>query len=135
MINIASIVTGVLTPLTSIYEKRQDRMAAKTSGEQKIAAAQLEGKKAVEFSDAEWEHIVAANAGGTWKDEYITIVITLPLLSIFIGSLVYAFTGDSQLLAGTTEAMKALETVGVNMGDLMTAVVYAAIGLKVLKGK
>lgn len=130
---IGTIVSGLTKPLTDAYAKNQDRKQARETGEAKIAQAKIQGNKEITLTDQEWEAVSKGNEGGTWKDEYITIVITLPLILIFAGSLFGGFSGNYTILDETVKAIGKLKETGVDMGALMTAVVYAAVGIKAVK--
>ena len=81
------------------------------------------------MTDAEWESIASEKQDSTWKDEYITVSVASILNLIVIGGIAAAF-GEPRVLEGVSIALKALSDAGVDMGTLLTAVVFAAIGLK-----
>ena len=84
-------------------------------------------------SDKEWEALSKEAESGTWKDEYVTIIITLPIPAIMIGAVYQAFTGDATLLVGINEGIGHLKNLGLDMGELMYIVVLAAVGIKGVK--
>ena len=133
--NLASIISGVVSPITNIFVKREERKKVRVEGEAKLALAKQTGATEVTLTDQEWESIAASKQDSTWKDEYVTIVITSPIVLIIIGSLSYALTDDISLLNGAVMALDKLAEIGLNMGDLMEVVVYAAVGLKVWRGR
>ena len=133
--NLASIISGVVSPITNIFVKREERKKVRVEGEAKLALAKQNGDTEVTLTDQEWESIAASKQDSTWKDEYVTIVITSPIVLIIIGSLSYALTDDISLLNGAVMALDKLAEIGLNMGDLMEVVVYAAVGLKVWRGR
>jgi len=118
-----------------MYTANQERKSAKETGKQKLETIRATGDNTIKLTDAEWEQAAASTQNETWKDEYVTVVVTLPFLLIFIGSILLAFTGNEALLSGTVNAIKALSTVNVDVGTMMTVVVYAAVGLKVWRNK
>ena len=130
---IAGVVKGIADPFSKAYQKNQDRKQARETGEAKIAQSKVEGNKEITLTDQEWEAISKKSESDSWKDEYVTIVITLPLILIFVGSLFGGFTGDYTILDETVKAIGKLSETGVDMGALMTAVVYAAVGIKAVK--
>ena len=133
--NIASIVSGIISPITGIFVKREETKKVKVEGEAKIALAKQNGSTEITLTDQEWEAIAASKQDSTWKDEYVTIVITSPIVLIIIGSINYAITGDLDLLNGAVLALEKLEDIGLDMGELMEVVVYAAVGLKIWRGR
>jgi hypothetical protein len=132
---IKAVVSGIAKPFVEGYKANQTRKQAKETGKAKLAQAKLQSDTQVTLTDAEWEAINASKQDSTWKDEYVTIVVTAPLVGILAGGVVLAFTGDSRLLDGVNTGLQALAQAGVDMGELMYAVVLAAIGLKVWRAK
>ncbi|MBN46883.1 MAG: hypothetical protein CMH23_10470 [Methylophaga sp.] len=61
------------------------------SGKQKIKAAKVEAESKVIVNSAEnladWEKIQAKNAGDSWKDEYWTVVLSIPVILCFFVAL------------------------------------------------
>lgn len=128
---IGTIVSGV----TSFFTKKQEIKAAKVSAAGKLAQAkQADGTK-VELTDAEWEAIAVKGTESSWKDEYVTIIITAPIVGVLAGAVWNAFTGNDKLLVGTLAGIKELNALGLNWDTLTVAVVFAAIGLKVWRAK
>lgn len=83
---------------------------------------------------AAWETAAGRSMDNGWKDEYVTVVITLPLLQSFIGNLVFAITGKSQILDAQALFMADLGAMmETPYGDLMLVVVLAAVGIKTVK--
>ena len=123
------IVAGILSPLSAMYNKRQERKMAKESANAKLAMAKQTGAQNLEMTDAEWEALSIQANQGTWKDEYVTVSIVSVFNLIVLGGILAAF-GDKRLLEGMAVAMQALIAAGVDVGLLMMATVFAALGLK-----
>lgn len=124
--NPMSAINGVIDLFKARNEIRMQREIATA----KIKQATLEGQTQLEMSAAQWEAIAIAQTANSWKDEYVTIVITSPLLLFIIGGVYGAFTGDTRIMLGVTAGIEAIESTGVELGFLMNTVVVAAIGLK-----
>lgn len=81
-----------------------------------------------------WETAMGKSMSGSWKDEYVTIVVTWPIVQLFVGNLMFAFNEDSRIMLAN---QKSLEDLGALMdtpyGQLMMVVVLAAVGIKGLK--
>ena len=120
----------LVAPIAGIVGKRQERKKIKERAQAKLAQSKLEGDQQITLSDAEWESLVASGLNESWKDEYITLIITSPILGIMIGSVYAAFTGDQRIMTGIIEAIAALEKIGFSFEDVLLPVVLAAIGLK-----
>ena len=124
-------VGGIIKGITGIFSKREDRKKAIQTGQLKIQAANDKADNDLELSDAEWEAVSVSKQDSTWKDEYITIVITAPFVTILVGAILGAYTGDMSLLDGTKSALTEMKNIGIDLGGLMQTVVLAAVGLKV----
>lgn len=127
-------IATVVSAVSSAYKKREDRKINKQSGDAKLSQMKQGDATSVTLTDAEGEAVMAANADGTWKDEYVTIVITAPIAIIIAGAVYFAFSGDDRLINAGIDSIKALTEAGIDMGFLMQAVVLSAIGLKVWRG-
>lgn len=128
---ILSFITSMFAPVVDAYKVNQERKIAKETAVIKIKQTQLEDAHKVEMTDAEWESLAVANLNGSWKDEYVTIIITFPIVVLMLGGLWAAGTGSNVVIEGMAIGLAALANSGVDMGFLMNAVVLAAIGLKI----
>jgi len=130
---IVKILGGLVKPVAEIFSKREDRKKAVATIRAQTDAAKTDGDIQVKLSKSQWEIIGKKAEDGTWKDEYITLIVTSPLLIIILGSLQTAFTGDRELLDAAGICFIELKKAGVEMGDLMFYTVLAAIGIKAFK--
>lgn len=128
---IKEIGSFLLKPIT----KAQERKANRESGEMKLRQIKETGDQSIQLTDAEWEAQAANGMLASWKDEYLTIIIPLPIPMLLAGGVMLAFTGDSRLLDGTIAGIKAIEATGIDMGFLMSAVVLSGVGLKVWRAR
>lgn len=127
---VTELIGGLIKPVTQLWSKRQDRKLAKVTAKAKLDQTSLEGDIQAKFTDQEWEVVSAGLQGSSWKDEYLTIIITSPFILIFIGGIAQAF-GHPEILSGVGVGITALVAAGVNVGLLMEAVVLAGVGLSV----
>ena len=125
-----SILGALIGPVATIFTKRVERKIAKDELRHKAAVAKQADATQITLTDAEWEIVKASTESSSLKDEYVTILGTWPLAGIMLGALVAAVTGDREILDGTVEGIRILNEVGVPMPEIMTGVVFAAIGLK-----
>jgi len=132
---LAKIAPSLIGSVVKVFTKKEETKQIRKTAETKLASAKLSGATSITLSDAEWESIVAAGMGKTWKDEYVTVVVTMPYPMLLAGGVVMAFTGDDRLMEGTISGIKALTGAGVDVGFMMTAVITAAVGLKVWRAK
>ena len=131
MLNLLSGLLGnVVKPVANVFAKREERKHASVMVEGKIAAAKVAGANEVNLSRAEWESLAVGQLKDSWKDEYITLIVTSPLVMIILGAVYFVFTGDTRLIDAATLAIAKLAEVGIDMGSLMLPVVLAAIGIR-----
>jgi len=122
------LVGPIVNAVGGFFKGKQDIEKLKVDGKQKLA----QGK---ELNKAEWEALGVQGGQGSWKDEYITIIVTLPIPFIFVGNMVAAFTGNTKILVANQGAIAELGALmSTPYGQLMMAVCVAAIGIKWTKG-
>lgn len=127
----ASVIGLLASPVTNLVGKWLDRKQAKDGLKSKAAMAKQSDATNITLTDAEWESINQQVSDGTWKDEFVTLVVMWPFLGIFGGTTYLAFTEDARLLDGTLAGIQALQALEVDVAFLMNAVVLAAVGLKI----
>ena len=71
-----SVITGVISLAGTWLEGRATRQKAKAEAE---ATAMIEAAK----HESQWETIMASATKTSWKDEYWTIVLSIPLILCF----------------------------------------------------
>ena len=71
------ILSKVIDGGTRYLQKRQEISEAKHT-----VRMEIESKKAT--ADIDWDQIMARNSQNSWKDEYLTIVITMPFILLFL---------------------------------------------------
>ncbi len=102
--DIMSIVTGVFKPIGDYFNKRQEIKAAEHTAKLEIVKAQ--GERAAQLirdglaADMAWETEFAKQAATSWKDEYVLIVLSIPLIGAFIpGFAPYVMAGFAAFAA------------------------------------
>ena len=125
---------GLAKPIAGVFTAKTKRRQANETGLNKVALAKTDGRNSLDLTDAEWESINAQNQNETWKDEYVTVLGTSPYVLIFMGAVAAAF-GNDLLLAGAMTGVTKLESIGIDVGHICEVVVYAAVGLKLWRGR
>ena len=125
---IGSIISGV----TGFFSKKQDIKQTAVVAQAKLAQAKQDGQQTVTMTDAEWESLSVKTQNESWKDEYITLIITSPFITILAGSIGAAlgFAWGPQIVTGTVQGLKEMKALGMDYGTIINAVVFAAVGLK-----
>ena len=125
---------AIVSPIANVFIKKEERKTTKIQAEGKLALAKSNNEKEITLTDQEWEAICASKQDTTWKDEYVTILGTSPYLLIVLGAVLASF-GYPALLVGAKNAITELNTIGVDVGHIIEVVVYAALGLKLWRGR
>jgi hypothetical protein len=134
--NIIKDIAGALVkPVADVFKVKEERKRTKEVAQAKITQAKINGEQNITLTDAEWESLSVTANKDSWKDEYLTIIITSPIVGLLAGGVYFAFTGDVRLLEGFNRGIAALKETGVDLGYLMSAVVLAGVGLKVWRSK
>ena len=95
-----------------------------------------ETKKVEAEATAQWEKSVGRSMENGWKDEYVTVIITMPLLNIFFGNLYSVFDAEKgqAILSANNAAMAEIgQLMDTPYGQVMMVVVLAAVGIKTVK--
>ena len=58
---------------------------AKQKGENQIKLAEAEAKAKILSSESDWERIMASNQAGSYKDEWLVLLFSIPLILAFCG--------------------------------------------------
>ena len=82
---------------------------------------------------ADWEHEAIQASKGSWKDEYLTLVFSSPIVLQIIGALVFQFTGDIRLLSSADYIYSAFDKVGLDYTQVMLLIIGASFGVHVTR--
>ena len=123
---IAGVVKGLVSPVANVFVKRNDNKT-------KIKEKQIDRVMNAEDKLSEWEAIQAEGGNHSWKDEYITIIITIPIPIIFFSVMYSVISGDPSVAEGAKAGVTALKELVPNYHELLYIVSLAAIGIKALK--
>ena len=135
---LAGLARTTLEAVSGGVRRRQERRAAEATATAKLRQSAQDDAAARELagsmSRAEWEAIARRQEGGTWKDEYVTVVVTLPLLTLFAGALLEV-AGITAVSAAAREMIAALDALDGRYADILWSVLLAAIGIRVIRGR
>lgn len=128
--NLLNIFGTVIGPVSDFFKKKQERKLVKETAKAKLDLVKANGAQQLELSDAEWESIAQSKQDTTWKDEYITVIITMWIPLMIIGGIYAAFSEDQRFLEGVQTSLSLIKDLGIDMELLTNAVVFAGLGLK-----
>ena len=118
---ITGALSGLVQPIANVIQKRNDNKTAIEAIKAKAAAGAVAADASVTLSKAEWQITGLKLTQGSWKDEYLTIVLTLPL-----------FAG---LIPGTDiVADNVQQLLGADYRTVFLVVVGASFGVRLWKG-
>lgn len=75
------IIGGLIDGVIGIFKRRQDRKLTETKGK-------IERLQSADDAVAEWEKIQAESGMHSWKDEYWTIILSIPCILVFFPDMV-----------------------------------------------
>lgn len=123
---LADIASGIVSPITNHFTKKNDNKT-------KVKQQQIQRLMNSDDKEAEWEAIQAESGNNSWKDEYITVIISFPVPIIFIAVFFSVVFGDPIYAQGAKAGVDAIKELLPNYEDLLMAVCLAAIGIKAFK--
>lgn len=123
---LSDIANGLVSPITRLFTVRNDNKT-------KIKRQQIQRLMNSDDKEAEWEAIQAEGGNSSWKDEYITVIISFPVPVIFIAVFFSVVFGDPVYAQGAKAGVDAIKELLPNYEDLLMAVCLAAIGIKALR--
>ena len=97
------------SPVTEIVDGILENRKTKRKLKQAVLMKKLEMIEKGDASIAEWEKVALENSG--WKDEYLTIVLSLPMILVFVPSMAPYIRDGFEVLQGLPDWYKA--AVGV----------------------
>lgn len=123
---LSNIIGGLVSPITSLFEKRSENKT-------KVTLSKIDRLKNADDALAEWEAIQAESGGNGWKDEYVTLIITLPIPVIFFAVIASVLFEDPVYADAARQGIAAIKEILPNYQEILAAVCLAAIGIRALK--
>jgi len=127
---ITSVLSTLVSPLVDGFKAVQSRKKAKESAKAKLKMAKQTGDYNLQMTDTEWEALGKNSEKDSWKDEWVTLVLTLPIPVIFFAAIASAYTGNSAFVDAVKSGVEAILTLMPNFHDVLEIVVYAAVSIK-----
>ena len=109
---------GIVSPITGLFEKVDENKT-------KIAKRNIDRIMSADDKLAEWEAIQAEAGKHSWKDEFWTLILAIPLVMCFIPSTVPIIQ----------DGFKVLETMPAFYQYWLGVAILASFGVRFLKGK
>jgi hypothetical protein len=119
------MIQALIAPLTELagswLKGKADAQAAQANLKLVEAEAKATIMKSAATSEAEWEKIMAQGSQSSWKDEWLTILFSIPLVLVFTGD-----WGREVVASGFT----ALETMPDWYQYTLGVIVAASFGVR-----
>jgi hypothetical protein len=119
------MIQALIGPLTELAGGWLKGKTDKQAAEAKLKLTEAEAKAKImlskETSVADWERIMAQGSQTSWKDEWLTILFSIPLVLVFLGD-----TGRDIVANGFT----ALETMPDWYQYTLGVIVAASFGVR-----
>lgn len=110
------IIGGLIDGVVGIFKKKQDRKLEETKGN-------IKRLQTAEDAVAEWEKIQAESGKASWKDEYWTVILSIPCVLVFFPDMV------PHIQAG----FEALESMPEFYQYWLGVAVFTSFGVRVAK--
>jgi len=119
------MIQALIAPLTELAGGWLKGKADKQAAEAKLKLTEAETKSKILLSEktsvADWERIMAQGSQTSWKDEWLTILFSIPLVLVFLGD-----TGRDIVANG----FAALETMPDWYQYTLGVIVAASFGIR-----
>ena len=93
----------------------------------------FKSKDRKEMGVLDWEHQALKASKGSWKDEFLTLVFSSPIVLQVVGAVVYSFTGRTELLDAADMIYNAFARVGLDYTQVMLLIIGASFGVHVTR--
>jgi|TARA_B110000305_G_scaffold76091_1_gene85438 ABC-type sulfate transport system permease subunit len=107
------IISGVFQLGQTWLEGKNKKEAAKAEAQATVLIKSAE-------SEANWESIMATNSGQSWKDEWLTLLFSVPMILVFFPSMV----------DGVTAGFQALDSMPTWYQYTLSVIVAASFGVR-----
>ena len=119
------MIQALIGPITELAGGWLNAKTQKQAADAKLKLTEAEAKAKImlskETSVADWERIMAQGSQSSWKDEWLTILFSIPLVLVFFGD-----TGRTIVADGFT----ALETMPEWYQYTLGVIVAASFGVR-----
>ena len=126
-------IAAIASAVGGFFGKREERKTMEKQIDGKIAMQKQGGETQVIFNEQEIDIIAKRNENNTWKDEYLTLVMTSPVLTTFFGVFLGILLNRPEIIDAVTASNKALLELVPNYQEYLGATIFAGLGLRAFK--
>ena len=130
---IAKKILGLVAkPIADYFTKREERKTAEDAIHGKIALAKANKESKLELADHELRVLRTKDAGGSWKDEFVTLLVSVPIIIAMAGALVMVVEPvvGERLLEAAKHITAIMTGDTIDYAELWLIVVATALGTK-----
>lgn len=121
---------ALVAPIVGAFTNWNDRKRAAESAKAKIKLARENNNHELNLTDAEWEALGKRAESDGWKDEWVTLVVTLPILVVFVAAFFSALLDNPTYVEAANAGVAAIKELLPNFHQILEVVVYAAVSIK-----
>lgn len=122
--------SAIISPITKAYETRQVRKQAQETAKAKLVQSRQDNEYRLQLTEQEIDAIGKGNENESWKDEYLTIVVTLPYLNTFICNMASVLLSDPVYANAANAANDSLRGLGIDIGGSFDVVLIAGLSIR-----
>ena len=126
------IITAIAGPLVNLIAKRGERKASLDSIKAQAELSKQNGDHEIKIKRSDWENNSKKMEGDSLKDEYAVLIVTSPIVVMFVGCIFSAF-GNERVLAAGQMMIQTFTDNGIDYGILLYITITAALGIRVMK--
>ena len=125
----------VIKAVTDTIQKRQNRKASEQQAEAKLKLAKAVQAGKVELADHEIQVLRTKGQVDSWKDEYVLILVSLPILVGTVGAIVTIWDLETggRIMTASTRIADLMTGKYIDYAELWLMVASASMGLKYLR--
>ena len=126
-------ISAVMSAVGGYFGKREERKSMEKQIDGKIAMQKQGGETQVVFNEQEIDAISKRNENETWKDEYITVVMTMPFITTFLGVFFSVLLSRPEIMQAVTASNNAMLELVPNYQELLGATIAAGLSIRAFK--
>lgn len=126
-------ISAVASVIGGAFEKREERKINEKTLDAKLTMKRNDNSTEVAFNEQDWEILSKRNENNTWKDEYITISMLVPVNVVFLSVFIGVLFAEPDIIAASKQAVDAMKELVPNYEYLLGLVVMAGLSIKAIK--
>lgn len=126
------ILGKVIDGISGHFRGKREAREARDAVEAKIRLAQVNRDATLDLAEHELQVLRTREQGGSWKDEYVTILVSVPIIVAMTGALMSVHDPEmgSRLLVAADKITGIMTGESIDFAELWLIVVTVALGTK-----